>query len=111
MDTSKKIKMLVLMEVTIPQALALQSMVEYWNQLAALGASREVAFYADGDGNFRPNATCMFSDPIPELTDELRNLARCSEENSGLDRNDQNQALYDFDAIAWKIGHDDDDGK
>lgn len=107
MDTSKRIKMMVLMEVTIPQALALQSMFEYWNQLSGIGASREVAFYADGDGNFHPNAMCMFSEAVPELTDELRKIARIPDDNSGKDRHGSPLAFFDFDAIAWRIGHDD----
>lgn len=107
MDTSKRIKMMVLMEVTIPQALALQSMFEYWNQLAGLGASREVAFYADGDGNFHPEAEYLFSEAVPELTDDLAKLAKVSYDDSGRDSYNRPQALFDFDAIAWRIGTDD----
>ena len=34
---SKRIKMNIEMDVTVPQALALQSMFEYWNILANMG--------------------------------------------------------------------------
>jgi hypothetical protein len=30
------------------------SMLKYMEQLGGLGGSREVSFYADGDGDFRP---------------------------------------------------------
>lgn len=107
MDTSKRIKMIVTLDVTIPQALALQAMFEHWNRLSSLGSSREVAFYADGDGNFHPHAEFTFSEGIPELTDELREMARIPNDNSGKDRHGSPLAFFDFDAIAWRIGHDD----
>ena len=105
-NTQKKIKMTVTMDVTIPQGLALKAMFEHWNRLANIGSSREVAFYADGDGNFRPEVECEFSEKVPELTDELSELARIHADDSGKDRFGSPMALFDFDAISWKIGHD-----
>ena len=96
--------MTVTMDVTIPQALALQAMFEHWNRLAGLGSSREVAFYADGDGNFRPRAQFEFSEEIPELDDELRNIAKRQPEDSGKDRFGSPMASFDFDSIAWRLG-------
>lgn len=93
------------MDVTIPQGLALKAMFDHWNRLANIGGSREVAFYADGDGNFRPEAECKFSEDVPELDDELRELARIGDDDSGTDRHGSPMALFDFDAIAWKIGY------
>jgi hypothetical protein len=92
---SERIQMTVNMEVTIPQALALQAMFKYWNRLASIGSSRYVSFLVDGDGNFHPKCEFSFSDPIPELTPDLEALAVVSETNG--DR------IYDFDAIAWNI--------
>ncbi len=103
-DTHKKIKMTVTMDVTIPQALALQAMFEYWNGLGNAGATREVAFYTDGDGNFHPNAQFEFSEEIPMLNDTLRELALVDKDDSGTDRYGSPMALFDFDSIAWKIG-------
>lgn len=94
MDTSRKIQMTVTMEVTIPQALTLQAMFEYWNQLARFGSSRNVTFMADGDGSFHPNCQFTFSEKIPTLTDELRQIA-VVRENGG-------DHKYDFDGVAWK---------
>lgn len=90
-----KFKFRVTMEVTAPQALALQTMFEYWNTLGNCGASREVGFYCDGDGDFRPN--CMFESTVnlPELTDEIRSKA--------VVRNDDGTKSFDYDGIAWML--------
>ncbi len=92
---SEKIKMRVEMEVTISQALALQAMFEYWNHLSSLGSSRYVAFYVDGDGNFRPACKVLFSEDIPSLTSDMAEQAVVGD-------NDGNRT-YDFDAIAWGL--------
>ena len=92
---SDKIKMTIEMNVTIPQALALQAMFEYWNTLGNVGCSRKVGFYVDGDGNFQPNCTIKFNTIIPTLTDEMRGKAIIKE-------HDDNR-LYDFDPIAWLL--------
>ncbi len=102
MDTSKKIKMRIEMDVTIPQALALQAMMQHWNTLASWGASRNVAFFVDGDGNFRPNAVCAFGEDIPEMTPELFNRAISNPDDKLAD-----DIVFDFDSIAWKLGEDD----
>lgn len=96
MDTFRKIKMTVEMDVTIPQALALQSMFSYWNQLASQGGSRKVGFYVDGDGNFNPKVKYTFSEKIPELTEKLQKVAIVDDFDG--DR------MYDFDTIAWMLG-------
>ena len=98
--------MVVKMDVTIPQALALQAMFAHWNRLAGMGASREVAFYADGDGNFHPNCEVSYSEELgftKEEWDELHQLARVYYEDSGKDRFNEPMALFDFDSIAWRI--------
>lgn len=94
--------MTVTMEVTIPQALTLQTMFEYYNYLSSIGSSRMAGFYADGDGNFHPKVKCEFSEDIPELTDELKELALVTP----VFRNTKGDNMYDFDSIAWKIGHE-----
>lgn len=95
---NNKIKMTVTMDVTIPQALALKSMFDYWNSLASMGSSREVAFYVDGDGNFRPNCLIETSAPIPEITPIIRKKAVASDNGHG-------DLMFDFDNIARYINH------
>ena len=92
---SERIKMSVEMEVTIPQALALESMFNYWNCLANAGGSRKVAFYVDGDGNFKPKCNISFDGDVPELTKEMAKLAII--DDKGGDR------VYDFDPIGWNL--------
>lgn len=92
---NERIKMLVEMEVTKAQGLALKAMFEYWNTLSNIGSSRDVAFYCDGDGNFHPKCKVIFDGNIPELTDELRKLAVKTEHNGN--------RFYDFDNIGWKL--------
>lgn len=95
---SKRIKMTVEMDVTVPQALALEAMFKHWNRLSSWGSSRMIPFYVDGDGDFHPNAVCTYSETIPELTQELEQLAMVENDNNG-------QVSFDYDAIAWKINH------
>lgn len=95
---SERIKMKVEMEVTVPQALALQSMFNYWNCLASAGGSREVAFYVDGDGNFKPKCEVSFDGDIPELTKEMEKMSIVKDK--GGDR------TYDFDPIGWHLRDD-----
>lgn len=85
-------KLTVEMQVTIPQALALTAMFKYWNTLSSWGASREVGFFVDGDGNFHPKCEVTTDKPIPELTEEMRKAAVVKEW-------DDNR-VYDYDPIA-----------
>lgn len=83
------------MEATPAQALTLKAMFEYWNQLASQGASRNVAFFCDGDGNFRPKCHVSFAATLPELTEQIRQKAVVSD-NDG-------HRVYDFDPVAWLL--------
>jgi len=95
--TNERIEMNVQMFVTKPQALALQAMFEYWNECGSIGTSRFVGFFADGDGNFQPNAKCTYKQNIQLLTDEMKVLAIHHDNDDG--------RMYDFDSIAWRINH------
>jgi hypothetical protein len=96
--SNERIKIAVYMDVTVPQALAIQAMFRYWNTLSGLGGSRRVGFYADGDGNFHPN--CEFvnlsTKKLPKLTDELYQASIVEGKESG-------DYTFDFDPIAWMI--------
>lgn len=87
--------MTVEIEATPAQALALQTMFEHWNRFGSWGSSRDVAFFVDGDGNFKPRAKWSYSQPVPELTDEMRKA--CTEEFPSGD------LRIDFDPIAWML--------
>lgn len=95
MKRGERTKLTVTMDVTEAQALALQAMFEYWNTCSGMGASRDVGFNVDGDGDFNVACEIVFDPPIRTLTDNLRKLAVMSDENG--DR------IYDYDRIAWAI--------
>ncbi len=99
---SKKIKLTVEMDVTIPQALALQAMFDYWNYLANIGSSRVVGFYVDGDGNFHPKCKFNANQPLPKLTEELAKRAQLKDTHDKFG----NTVVFDFDPIAWRINHE-----
>jgi hypothetical protein len=95
MKNNEIVNLTVSMKVTVPQALALKAMFEYWNQLSNLGSSREVAFYVDGDGNFHPQCEVTTDVELPELTDELKKI---------IVRRDVNGSrLYDYDGVDWYL--------
>ena len=96
--SNERVEMTVKMQVTPAQGLALQAMFEHWNKMASWGTSRNISFYVDGDGNFKPNAEVTYSEEIPELTDEMRKKAAYDEKGNG-------DVSFDFDPIAWMM-HD-----
>lgn len=81
----------ITLDLTAAQALAVESLLATWNKLAGQGSSRWTAFYADGDGNFHPNAT--FAGHRPEHTTLV------AEESFWVG----NEYRIDFDPIAWSL--------
>lgn len=77
--------------LSIPQSIALEDLLATWQQLGSAGASRWTSFFADGDGNFRPDI--LYNGHKPEKTDLLE------EEEVW----DGNKYQIDFDSIGWKI--------
>lgn len=103
MAFKKRVKMCVEMDVTVAQGLALQAMFKGWNRLASIGSSRMVAFYVDGDGDFKPKCAVSFNESMPFLTPELEDAACVAgNENPNFigSRYD-----FDYDPIAWKLLH------
>ena len=87
--------MTVDLEVTVPQALALKAMFDYWNQLSGRGSSRFVGFYVDGDGDFHPKVECTFDKILPELTDRIREIS--------VQKDEEGDRMYDYDGIACHL--------
>ena len=84
--------------LTIPQKLALMDLFKLWEEMGGWGSSRWTAFYADGDGNFRPKVKVGFW---------RRKSKRCE---LGLPMNKRfgvvsSKEVYrmDFDDIAWAM--------
>ena len=103
----QKTKLTVEFDVTEAQALSLMAMFRYCNQLAGVGSSRYVAFYADGDGDFRPK--CKWSTPENiELTDEIYKYSFLKihedpQKNKAELKLSYGDAMFDFDKIAWRL--------
>jgi len=97
MKKDERYTMTVTMDVTPAQGIALEAMFDYWNYLSGIGSSRKVAFYADGDGNFHPNAKVEHEYRPEHLTEEIKQLAVVKEHDG--DR------VYDFDPVGWRL-HD-----
>lgn len=98
---SKRIKMTVELDVTIPQAVALTAMFKHWNHLSSIGSTRAISFLVDGDGNFHPNAVCSTSEVIPEVTEELAELSRIE---GDVGKRSKDDYIYDFDGVAYHLG-------
>lgn len=100
---TERIYMQATFRVTPSQAVALKAMFDQWNVLAGIGSSRFVAFYVDGDGNFKPNVqTVIMGDiPFPHLRKEMEKAAliNAKEYESGQD----SILKFDYDPVAWMI--------
>jgi hypothetical protein len=80
--------------ITESQAIALEDMFRTWVALGKIGSSRWTSFYADGDGNFRPNIKVDGKDAKYSslISEEVRNKMWEKEEYR-----------IDFDIIGWKL--------
>lgn len=83
--------------LTEAQVIALEDMLYTWQAMGNAGCSRWTAFYADGDGNFRPKIKIDGRDPKP--TDFVKKEQKWRKDD------DKIEADYtiDFDWIAWKL--------
>lgn len=86
--------------VTRAQAIALHAAANKMAYLAGIGSSRYVAFFADGDGNFRPLVNCDIDpDPYEGMTDDQRQTLRAK----ALVKHDGTTHYFDFDPVAWAM--------
>lgn len=77
--------------LTKAQLIAIEDMLATWVNLGNIGSSRWTAFYADGDGNFRPEITVNGRRAgFTKLVD--RNLLWADGDYK-----------MDFDMVSWKL--------
>ena len=81
--------------LTQPQLKAIHALMHQWQSLGNLGASRWTAFFADGDGNFRPRITV--NGKQPQHSDKGR-----WETVTWKDGYPDEMYVIDFDWIAWE---------
>lgn len=92
-----------LSNLTEPQKLAIEDMMRTWVSFGSMGCSRWTAFYADGDGNFRPKITVDGKKPeYCKLIDRKRLNCKVSVESKPDSKSILEYAI-DFDMIAWKL--------
>ncbi len=99
--------------ITEPQKIAIEDMMSTWIQLGNLGCSRWTAFFADGDGNFRPKIKIDGNDPkFTKLMDRdifWKNIKiadgnlKDNKHKKELKWYDEQSYMMDFDAIAWVL--------
>jgi hypothetical protein len=82
--------------ITHAQAIALEDMFKTWVDLGKIGSSRWTSFYADGDGNFRPNIKVNGKDAEYSslINEEMRNKMW-----------EKGEYRIDFDMIGWKLNN------
>src|SRR5271168_353054 len=77
--------------LTEAQEIALNDLFFTWMQLGSWGSSRWTAFFADGDGDFRPQIT--INGEKPKATDLIARE----------DLWDGDEYRLDFDGIGWAL--------
>lgn len=112
MDENRKV-VIEIGNLTEPQVIALEDMLATWVSLGHLGSSRWTAFYADGDGNFRPEISIDGKKPEKtklmtqkELWCDIKVKVAPTKEN-GLSEttwhSESEVYMIDFDDIAWRL--------
>jgi hypothetical protein len=90
-DRTKRKLVIEIDNLTEAQEIALNDLFFTWQQLGSWGSSRWTAFFADGDGDFRPKIT--INGEKPKATDLV-------------DRDDfwyDDEYRIDFDSIGWAL--------
>ena len=81
--------------ITEAQAIALEDMFAKMVTLGNIGGSRWVAFFSDGDGNFRPKIKVNGNDAKDTDIIDTKKLWK--------PMNDSDVYKMDFDSIAWAL--------
>lgn len=96
-ETAKRRMTIVIENLSEPQRLAIEDMLAYWRE-SRRGSSRWMAFFVDGDGNFRPHITVDGREPEHQDRIDPRRFWTGGQPWSG-------EYRIDYDAIAWTF-HD-----
>lgn len=93
-DRSKHKLTIEIDNLTEAQVIALNDLLATWMQLGSWGSSRDTTFFADGDGDFRPQI--LVNGVKPKFTD-LIDRARLWKNG------DHGDYRIDFDMIGWAL--------
>lgn len=99
----KRTLTVVIENVTEAQEIALNDLFATWQSLGSMGSSRWTAFFADGDGDFRPKITINGEKAkFTELLDrEL--MWKPDQVVAGIFAGRGDAYKIDFDWIGWKL--------
>ena len=86
--------------ITKAQAITLVKMAKIMEWCGRVGTSRNVTFFADGDGNFRPKVSYEASKDI-SYTEKLAMDLEIWEA-----QDEHKDFKLDFDSVAWQVDHD-----
>jgi hypothetical protein len=97
-DRSKKTLTIKIENLTEAQVIALEDLFTTWVWLGGFGNSRWTSFYADGDGDFRPEIQVIEGEKSrnPRFTDLLPREQFWKDGHHG-------DYKIDFDWIGWKL--------
>ena len=95
-DRNKRTLTVVIENVTEAQEIALNDLFATWHMLGNIGSSRWTAFFADGDGDFRPKITV--NGEKAKFTDLI--------DRKGMWKPDETVASYFVFGDAYKIDFD-----
>lgn len=87
--------------LTEAQEIALNDFFATWMTLGSWGSSRWTAFFADGDGDFRPKITINSEEPKYTDLVPAEKFWPYGNHTDGLDTHGEYR--IDFDAIGWAL--------
>jgi len=110
-DRTKRTLNIVIENVTEAQEIALNDLFATWQSLGSMGSSRWTAFFADGDGDFRPKITingekAKFTDLI-----DRKQMWKSDSIVAGSFESGDDAYKIDFDWIGWKLEEKDNESK
>lgn len=106
-DRSKRTLNITLENITEAQEIALNDFFATWESLGSWGSSRWTAFYADGDGDFRPKI--KINGEKPKHTDLLeKGLTWSSDRIIAMSFYEGDAYKIDYDWIGWKLQEQED---
>jgi hypothetical protein len=107
-DRTKRTLTVTIENVTEAQEIALNDLFATWQMLGGLGSSRWTAFYADGDGDFRPKITV--NGEKAKFTDLLDRKQMWNPDSIVAASFERDAYKIDFDWIGWKLQEREENG-
>lgn len=86
---------IILDHISVPQAIAFKKFFEFMQTTGQVGSSRWAAYFADGDGDFKPKIVAFYHD---------KTLAESEKKMQIIEHiKDEEVIGIDYDSIAWEL--------